>query len=65
MNRMQLPKRPAKRPRRYVRREAPAQVELTLELPRGPKPSADNAPSEDGERERESERGIAIVDFYI
>lgn len=72
MNRIRLPdvaKRPDKplakrveqRHRRGVPR-MPAQIELTLELPRGPLPSADDAPAKERDK---TDRGIAIVDFYI
>jgi hypothetical protein len=48
--------------RRAPRAERPAQLELTLELPRDPetvrpKPSAPD--------EGEGERGFAIIDFYV
>lgn len=57
MNRMYLPKRPAKLRRK---REAPVQVELTLELPR------DTRPSEPIESAHEDpERGVANIDFFI
>jgi hypothetical protein len=57
MNRMYLPKRPRKA---RHRREAPVQIELTLELPRGPQASE---PMES--REEQAERGIAEIDFFI
>lgn len=74
MNRIRLPnvaKRPPKTPhKREDRRQRrgvpsmPAQIELTLELPRGPLPSAADAPAKDKD-EKAPDRGIAIVDFYI
>lgn len=57
MNSPWIHERPARRPARV---ERPAQLELTLELPRDrepirPKPSDDD----------DSTRGVAIIDFYV
>ncbi len=56
MNRIELPKRSARR--RKVREQRP-QLELTLELPR------EHAPAEKTPAAKEAERGVAMVDFYI
>lgn len=59
MNRIPLPK---SRPTRRRRPEsAPAQVELTLELPRG----RDATPAQPAADADQARRGVAIVDFYI
>jgi hypothetical protein len=49
-----------RRPHRESRMERPAQLELTLELPRDPEAVRPAASEED-----ESERGIAVIDFYV
>jgi len=59
MNRMHLPKRSAKVRRR---RESPAQIELTLELPREPRHAEAVEAAKD---EEEPVRGVAHVDFFI
>ena len=56
MTRMYVPKRPAKMRRK---REAPAQLELTLELPRGPQETKSESAVQD------AERGVTVVDFFI
>jgi hypothetical protein len=60
MNRMYVPKRPPKLRRK---REDAARLELTLELPRGPQDPTEQIKSESAEQN--SDRGIAVVDFYI
>ncbi len=64
MNRIELPKSHADKRRR---REVPAQLELTL--PRGPLPASSRpCGPEDGQPEAEgpqTDRGVAVVDFYI
>lgn len=57
MNRIELPKRSARR--RKAREQRPAQLELTLELPR------EHAPAQKTPAAQEAERGVAMVDFYI
>jgi hypothetical protein len=48
------------RPARKSREERPAQLELTLELPRDPETVRPKPAAED-----DSERGVAIIDFYV
>jgi hypothetical protein len=60
MNRIELPKRHAIKRRK--RADVPAQLELTLPLPRGHEPPKE--PENEAE-EPQIERGIAVVDFYI
>ena len=60
MNRIELPKSHADKRRR---REVPAQLELTLPMPRGLEPPPKKAESEAEGPQRD--RGIAVVDFYI
>ena len=57
---IQLPRMPVTKRRRRI--EAPAQLELTLPLPREVEPRV--KPEEDAD-EPQSERGVAHVDFYI
>ena len=67
MNRIELPKAQISKRRR---REAPAQLELTLPLhaprglgvPRGHEPESEPQPEAEEPR---SDRGTAVVDFYI
>lgn len=59
MNRIPLSKsRPTRRPRPE---NAPARLELTLELPRG----RDGSQTKPAEKAEEGPRGVALVDFYI
>lgn len=57
MNRIELPKRSLRK--RKMRQERPAQLELTLELPR------EHAAAAKAPAAEEAERGVAMVDFYI
>ena len=52
---------PVRRPAREKRVERPAQLELTLELPRDPESLRPKPAAEDDA----DERGIAVIDFYI
>lgn len=58
MNSRWIPERPV---RRLPRKERPARLELTLELPSEHEEAVRPKPSE----EDEPERGLAIIDFYL
>jgi hypothetical protein len=62
MNPRWIHEHPVRRPSRAPCAERPAQLELTLELPRDPD-AVRPAPSE--EEVDEPERGIAVIDFYV
>jgi hypothetical protein len=60
MTRIELPRGRANQRRK--RAQLPAQVELTLPLPRGHEPHKEPDAEAEGPR---IERGFAVVDFYI
>jgi hypothetical protein len=60
MNRIELPKVHSNK--RRQRAEVPAQLELTLPMPRGHEPQKEPESEAEGPQ---TERGSAVVDFYI